>query len=60
MPSPSQKSDIHPGTMFSISGRISEFMDFSLIGCMEKKGRWLGQEESKAIGNYPIESHPGN
>jgi len=28
-------------------------MDFSFIGCMENKGRWLGQEESKAIGNYP-------
>ena len=40
--------------------RISEFMDFSFRGWVEKKGRWLGREESKAIGNYPIEPRPGN
>jgi hypothetical protein len=48
-----RKNDIRPETMFSFRGRISEFMDFSLRGWVEKKGLWLWREERKAIGNYP-------
>jgi len=47
-----RKSDIRPETMFSIRARISEFMDLSFRGWVEKKGRWREREESESIGNY--------